>query len=249
MTRGSLQLAAVGASASVVDGGDAAGLLEVGVLGPFEVWVGADSVALKGAKRDALLAVLGLAGGRVVAVEELIGVLWEEDLPAAPRNALQHHVARLRAALGPESIVASPDGYALKEASVDALRFEELLGRARAALREGDPRVGAECAASGLGLWRGPALQGLCDSSWLRAAARRLEALRVDMLEERFEAALALGEHREIVAGLRAALEESPFRERLWGQLMLALYRSGRQADALETFQDARRVLGRESGL
>ena len=85
-------------------------------------------------------------------------------------------------------------------------------------------------------------MQGLTETDWFGAEARRLEALRVDALEERFETALALGEHRELVPALRAAMDENPFRERLWGQLMLALYRGGRQADALETFQDARRV-------
>ena len=108
------------------------------------------------------------------------------------------------------------------------------------------------CAARSLALWRGPALQGLPDTHALSAAARRLEELRIDALEERFEAALALGEHREIVSELKHAIDEHPFRERLWRQLMLALYRSGRQADALETYRSARRVhverLGLEPG-
>ncbi len=219
------------------------------MLGPFEVRLGGSCVGVSGSKRDALLAMLGLVGGHAIGVEELIDALWEKDLPAAPRNALQHHVARLRATLGREWIVASPHGYALKDAWVDALWFEELLAKARLALREADAQSGAESVSLALGLWRGPALEGLTDTSRLRAEAQRLEALRVDALEEQFEAALALGEHREVVSGLRLALEESPFRERLWGQLMLALYRSGRQADALETFQEARRVLGQELGL
>ena len=98
-------------------------------------------------------------------------------------------------------------------------------------------------------LWRGPALQGLTGTAWFDAEARRLESLHVDALEEQFEVALALGEHRELVPALRSALADNPFRERLWGQLMLALYRSGRQADALEIFQEARRVLSDELGL
>ena len=236
-----------GSSAAEADGTAAA--LEIRVLGPFEVRLGGARVAVSGGKRDALLAVLGLAGGRVVGVEELIDALWGQDLPAAPRNAVQHHVARLRAALGPDSVIASPHGYALNDAWVDALRFEELLAQARVRLREGDAQSGAESVSLALGLWRGPPLQGLTDTSWSRAAAQRLEALRIDALEEQFEAALAVGEHREIVPGLRSALEQSPFRERLWGQLMLALYRSGRQADALEAFQEARRILGQELGL
>ena len=220
--------------------------LEIRLLGPFEVLAGDGPAGVSGSKRHGLLALLALRRGRVVGVEALVDALWDEDLPAAPRNAVQHHVARLRAALGQDSIVASPDGYALADASVDALRFEALLAEARAALREGDARAGAEAVADALGLWRGPALHGLTDTEWFRAEARRLEALRVDALEEQFEAALALGEHREIVSTLRTTIEENPFRERLWGQLMLALYRSGRQADALETFQEARNVLSEQ---
>ncbi len=223
--------------------------LEIRMLGPFEVVAGAQPVDVSGGKRHALLALLALRGGRVAGVDELIDALWGEDLPAAPRNALQHHVARLRAVLGQETIVASNDGYALRDAAVDALRFEELLGEARAALRGGDAAAGAQATALALDLWRGPALHGLTETTWVNAEARRLEALRFDALEEQFEAALALGEHREIVSALRAAVEENPFRERLWGQLMLALYRSGRQADALDTFQEARGVLAQELGL
>jgi len=223
--------------------------LEIRVLGPLEVLVGGRPVAVSGSKRHALLALLALRRGRVVGVDSLVDALWGEDLPSSPRNAVQHHVARLRSALGPTSIAASPDGYALTDAAVDALRFEDLLGATRAALREGDAHTAADSVAPALALWRGPALQGLTDMAWFEAEARRLEALRVDALEEQFEAALALGEHREIGPALRAAIEESPFRERLWGQLMLALYRSGRQADALETFQEARRVLSEELGL
>jgi predicted ATPase/DNA-binding SARP family transcriptional activator len=223
--------------------------LEIRLLGPFEVVAGGCQVDVSGSKRHALLALLALHRGRVLGVDELIDALWDADLPASPRNALQHHVARLRPVLGQETIVASDDGYALVDAAVDALDFEELLGEARLALREGDAAAGAEAVALALGLWRGPALQGLTDTTWFRGEARRLEALRVDALEEQFEAALALGEHREIVSALRAAVEENPFRERLWGQLMLALYRSGRQADALGTFQEARGVLAQELGL
>ena len=204
---------------------------------------------MSASKRHGLLAVLALRRGRVVGVDELIDALWGEQLPAAPRNAIQHHVARLRAALGQESIVGSSDGYALGDASIDAVRFEELLAEARDALREGDARSAADCIELALALWRGRALQGLPETEWFGAEARRLEALRVDALEERFEAALARGEHRELVSALRATLDENPFRERLWGHLMLALYRGGRQADALETFQEARRVLAEQLGL
>ena len=223
--------------------------LEIRVLGPFEVVAGGCPADVGGAKRQALLAMLALGTGRVVGVDMLIDGLWGDELPSAPRNALHHHVARLRAALGEEAIVGSADGYALRGALVDAVRFEELLADTRGALRDGDVGVAADTVASALALWRGPALHGLTGTAWFSAEARRLETLRVDALEERFEVALALGEHRELVSALRAALVDNPFRERLWAQLMLALYRSGRQADALETFQEARRVLAEELGL
>lgn len=223
--------------------------LEVRLLGPFEVTTGGRPAAVSGGKRQALLALLALNRGRVVAVDALIDALWEDDLPAAPRNAVQHHVARLRAALGPDAITATPDGYALTGAEVDVQRFEELMREARGALRAGDAVSAAESVARGLELWRGPALHGLTETPWFDAEARRLETLRVDALEERFEAALALGEQSDVLPALRAALDENPFRERLWGQLMLALYRSGRQPDALDTYREARRVFSEELGL
>jgi predicted ATPase/DNA-binding SARP family transcriptional activator len=224
-------------------------LLEIRVLGPFEALAGGTPADVGGSKRQALLAMLALRNGRLVGVDMLIDGLWGEELPAAPRNALHHHVARLRAALGEGAIAGSADGYALKDASVDAADFEALLAEARAASRARDVEAAAEAVAAALALWRGPALQGLTETAWFRAEAQRLEALRVDALEEQFEAALALGEHRELTPALRAVLDENPFRERIWGQLMLALYRGGRQADALEAFQDARRVLADELGL
>jgi predicted ATPase/DNA-binding SARP family transcriptional activator len=223
--------------------------LEVRLLGPFEVVVAGQPVDVPGAKRQALVACLSLRTGRVVPTDTLIEALWGSDLPAAPRNAVQHHVARLRRALGEDAIRLAPDGYAIDGAVVDAIQFEELLAGARAALRAGDARGAADAVADALSLWRGPALLGLPQSTWATAEAGRLDALRLDALEERFEASLALGEHAVIGTAIRAALEESPFRERLWGQLMLALYRSGRQADALEVFQEARRVLIEELAL
>ena len=136
-------------------------LLEIRLLGPFEVLAGGTPADVGGSKRQALLAMLALRQGRVVDVDALVDGLWGEELPAAPRNALHHHIARLRAALGEESIVGSSDGYALKDARVDAVRFEELLAETRAALRDGDAPAAADAVASALALWRGPALQGL----------------------------------------------------------------------------------------
>src|SRR5581483_8254066 len=213
------------------------------------VLAGGTQADVGGSKRQALLAMLALRNGRAVGVDLLVDGLWGTELPSAPRNALHHHVARLRAALGDDAIAGSTDGYALRGARVDAERFEELLDETRRAVRDGDAPSGADLVAAALELWRGPALQGLTGTAWFGAEARRLETLHVDALEEQFEVALALGEHRELAPALRSALADNPFRERLWGQLMLALYRSGRQADALETFQEARRVLADELGL
>ena len=223
--------------------------LDIRLLGPFEAFVGGRPVEVTGPKRHALLALLALRCGRVVPVQALVDALWGAEVPPAARNAIQHHVSRLRAALGADSIVTAPDGYALASATVDALRFEELLDKARSAQRAGDACQAAELVGRGLGLWRGRPLQGLPDSPWLGAEAARLEALRVDALEEQFEAALALGEHTEVVSRIRRVLEEHPFRERLWGQLMLAQYRSGRQAEALESFRQAGHVLTQQLGV
>jgi len=217
--------------------------LEIRLLGPFEVIAGGQHVPIPGSKRQALLAMLAFAHGRVVAVDDLIDALWGADLPAAPRNAVQHHIARLRAGLGHGTVAGSGQGYALRHATVDAIVFEELLAAAQAARRAGDPRAAAADATAALALWRGAALQGLTDAPWFGAEARRLDALRLDAEEERFDAALALGEHRDLVPEIRATLNDNPYRERLWGQLMLALYRGGRQADALDTFHEARRLL------
>ena len=225
------------------------GKLEVRLLGPFEVVVGGKPADVPGAKRQALVACLALRTGRVVSTDTLVEALWGSELPSAPRNAVQHHVTRLRRALGPDTIRLAADGYALEGAVADAMEFEELLAAARGALRAGDARGARDTIADALDLWRGPALLGLPQSSWATAEAGRLDSLRLDALEEGFEAALALGEHADLVPALRAALEESPFRERLWGQLMLALYRSGRQADALEVFQEARQMLLEELAL
>jgi DNA-binding SARP family transcriptional activator len=223
--------------------------LEIRLLGTFEVVVDGVPAGTGGSRRDALLALLALRRGRPASVEALIDDLWGSDLPASPRNAVQHHVARLRAALGPEAIVGTPNGYALADATTDAVVFEDLLVEARAALRGGDAHTAADLASRALSLWRGSALEGLAATDSVGAEAARLEELRIDALEERFEAALELGEHREIISELHQAVHERPFRERFWRQLMLALYRSGRAVDALEAYRAARRVHVEQLGL
>jgi len=223
--------------------------IQVRVLGPLEVTVDGRPTDICGPKRSVLLAVLALHRGRVVSIDGLLEQVWGLDDRASSRNALHHHIARLRGSLGRTAIAASPSGYALVSAGTDAAACEEALASARAALRAGDAARAEELAMEALSAWRGFALQGLTDTPWLEAEANRLDELRVDALEEHFEAALALGRHREIVSEVELAVGESPFRERLWQQLMLALYRSGRQADALEAYQTARNVYIERLGL
>ncbi len=145
------------------------GKLEIRLLGPFEVVVAGQPVEVPGAKRQALVACLALRAGRVAPTDTLVEALWGSDLPSAPRNAVQHHVTRLRRALGEDAIRLAADGYALDGALVDAIQFEELLAAARSALRAGDPRGAEETVAEALALWRGPALLGLPQSSWATA--------------------------------------------------------------------------------
>lgn len=223
--------------------------LSIRVLGPFEVLVDGHPADVSGPKRRALVALLALQRGRVMSVDSIVEAIWGDDRPSDPANAVQHHVTRLRKALGPEALVAGPEGYALRDAELDVVLFEELLDGARAALRGGDARAAAAAADDALALWGGPPLAGLPEADWTNTEQERLEALRLDVLEERFEALLALGEHMTLVPELRNTLATNPYRERLWRQLMLALYRAGRQADALEAYQEARRVLSDELGL
>ena len=223
--------------------------LAVRLLGPVEVLVDGKPAELAGPRQLALVAFLALRPKGMATVDALVDALWTDGLPSDPGNAIQHHVTRLRKVLGPEALAAQPEGYGLRGADVDALEFEALLRAARAAMREGDAARAAETTAAALALWRGRPQAGLSEADWTGAEQTRLDALRLDVVEERFEALLALGEHATLVADLRAALDESPFRERLWAQLMLALYRAGRQAEALEAFQQARRTLAEELGL
>jgi tetratricopeptide (TPR) repeat protein len=155
--------------------------------------------------------------------------------------------------LGPEAwrLVTRAPGYQLKVSAgeLDAQRFQDLAEEGRRALVRADPQAAAELLAAALGLWRGPLLADLAEVTALEPERARLEALRLTAFEDRLEAELTLGGHAALVGELEMVLAEHPFRERLWGQLMLALYRSGRQADALQAFQRARRVLDEELGI
>jgi DNA-binding SARP family transcriptional activator len=217
------------------------------ILGPLEVVDGDRTLTLGGPKQRSLLALLLLRANEVVATETLIDRLWDERPPSTAAKVVQVQVWRLRRALGAEALVTRPPGYLLQVGAeeYDLARFEQLVGDARGA----SPAVAAGKLREALALWRGTPLADLAHEDFATAEVARLEELRVIALEQRVEADLALGQHGELVPELEALVGEHPYRESLHGQLMLALYRSGRQADALERFQALRRLLDEELGL
>ncbi|HZS25479.1 MAG TPA: BTAD domain-containing putative transcriptional regulator [Gaiellaceae bacterium] len=214
------------------------------LLGPIEVRAEGQPVPL-GRRLRALLALLLVEPGRVVSAPMLAEELWAGAPPPGAETTLRSYVSRLRRALGGAAIVSEPGGYAAAVAAdaVDAVRFERLLRDGRVALERDDAAGAAELLGSALALWRGAALEDVAEYGRLAAEARRLDELRLACLEERFEAELALGRHGELVPELRALVEREPLRERLRRQLVLALYHSGRQADALAEHREARRAL------
>jgi predicted ATPase/DNA-binding SARP family transcriptional activator len=222
-----------------------------GILGPF-LLVGADGEPRTAAAREReVLALLALHAGEVLTRERLIDALWGERLPANPGNALQQRVVHVRRLLDdPEELATVPGGYRLtvEPDAVDAGRFERLGAAGAAALHAGDPAGASASLAAALGQWRGDALQDV-GAPWAGPAARHLEEARLATLEDRIDADLALGRHAAIVGELEALTGDHPLRERLRGQLMLALALSGRQAEALEVFARTRALLTEELGL
>ncbi len=216
------------------------------VLGPLEV---EHAPALGGPKPRTLLARLLLEANRVVSYDELIDAVWPEAPPERARHTLQVYVSSLRRALGADRIRAHRSGYSVQvEADeLDLSRFERLAADGRRRLRAGDPMEAHSRLAEALSLWRGPALADIRPG--LEPDRERLEEMRFAAVEDDIDARLALGEHAEVVPELEALIGGRPTRERLRRQLMLALYRSGRQADALEAYRDARQVLVEELGL
>ncbi|MEA2418726.1 MAG: hypothetical protein QOE60_932, partial [Thermoleophilaceae bacterium] len=223
------------------------------ILGPLEVLDEGREVALGGAKQRALLAVLVLHANETLSTDRLIEELWEERPPATAAKTVQVHVSRLRKALasGGELIVTRERGYRLEldPERLDAHRFERLLAQARDDLAADRPQQATATLEDALSLWRGEPLADLAYEPFAAAEIARLEDVRVAALELLIEAKLALGGHAEVVAQLEALIAEYPFRERLRAQLMLALYRSDRQADALQAYQNARRKLVEELGI
>jgi WD40 repeat protein/DNA-binding SARP family transcriptional activator len=229
------------------------------VLGPLEVEADDGPVVLGGPKERLLLALLLTRPNRVVPVEELVRGLWGDQPPSSAAKTLQSHVVRLRRALEPgrargapgEVLVTREPGYLLRVASgaLDATRFEDLTAAGRRALADGSAEAAGALLREALGLWRGGAFEQFLDSDLAVAEADRLGELRMVALEDRIEADLRLGRHRELVAELEGLVRDQPLRERLWAQLLVALYRSGRQADALLAYQRARSVLVEELGI
>jgi DNA-binding SARP family transcriptional activator len=191
------------------------------------------------------LALLLVHRGAVVRLDRVVDELWGDAVPRNPRNAVQVVASRLRAAVGEGVVVSEAGGYAVRlwPGALDADRFEERFRRGREELARGEPRDAAETLRHALGLWRGPALADVRDEAFAQPEIARLDDLRLACLSERVDADLALGRHAEVTGELEALVREHPYRERLRGQLMLCLYRAGRQADALAAFRAARRAL------
>jgi predicted ATPase/DNA-binding SARP family transcriptional activator len=212
------------------------------ILGPLEVIDSDNPVSLAGAQRS-LLALLLLSANEVVSADRLIEELWGGEVPESGRSALQVRISQLRKSLGGARgrIVTRPAGYLLRvdPDELDLYGFERLVREAD----RSEPAEAAEKLREALSMWRGPPLVDLSDASFAQPAIRRLEEQRLAALEKRVEADLALGRHADLIAELTTMVEEYPLREHLHAQLMLALYRCGRQAEALSAYQTARRVL------
>jgi DNA-binding SARP family transcriptional activator len=234
-------------------------LLEFRILGPLEVVGEAGALRLGGPKRRGVLAILLLNANRVVPIDRLADDLYGDATPASAVTQLQGHVSQLRKLLDPDRPAGAPGslletrepGYLIKVApeQIDLQRFERQTEDALRALARGDAADAAASLRRALDLWRGPALADLADEPFAQPAIARLEELRLAALEQRIEAELALGRHLELVGELETLVSEYPFREGLRGQLMLALYRSGRQTDALAAYREARRALVESFGV
>jgi DNA-binding SARP family transcriptional activator len=218
------------------------------ILGPLEVWDSDRPVRLSGAKERALLALLLLHANEAVSADRLVDELWGERPPTTARKSLQVRVSTLRKALGSDVVATRDGGYLIRveAAELDLHRFEALVADARAADR---PDAAGRMLRSALKLWRGPPLSEFAYEAFAQGAIARLEELRLAALELRLEADLACGLHAEVVPELEALVSDEPLREGLRGLLMLALYRSGRQADALEAYRRTRETLLDQLGI
>ena len=231
--------------------------MEFRILGPVEVLEGGRPLRVSGAKERAVLALLLLHANQLISSDRIVDEIWGAEAVGPARKSLQVRVSELRKALRAGAATAGEllegrgAGYFLSLGSdqLDLHRFERLVEKGRRALVEDRAEAAAEALREALALWRGPALADFAYEPFAQAAIARLEELRLAALELRVDADLALGRHAELVGELRALVAEHPLRERLRAQLMVALYRSGRQGEALEVYQEARRALLDELGL
>jgi DNA-binding SARP family transcriptional activator len=221
---------------------------EFRILGPIEVLAAnGDPVPLGGQRQHAVLAVLLLHTNHVVSTEFLVDALWGESPPRTATPSLQNAISALRKVLGPDVLLTRPPGYrlAVEPEAVDLGRFEHLVASARGA----EPEARAALLREALALWRGDPLAEVAFEPFAIPEVRRLEELRLATLEDRIDADLACERSAELVPELESLVGRNPVRERLRGQLMLALYHSGRQGDALQAYQDFRRALVDQLGL
>src|SRR5436190_4098444 len=233
--------------------------MEFCILGPLEVSDDSRRVPLAATKQRTLLTILLLHANRVVPSDRLVDDLWGARPPPTAVSALQVYVSQLRKALEPgrrkgepsSFLMTRPGGYLLRvePGRLDAERFEHLFAEGSRAQKAADPAAAAPLLHEALGLWRGSALAEFSYEPFAQSEIARLEELRLDAVEERIEADLALGRHAALPGELEALVSEHPLRERLRGQLMVALYRAGRQAEALEAYRGARRTFDEELGI
>jgi DNA-binding SARP family transcriptional activator len=221
--------------------------MEFRLLGPLEVSERDRPLALGGVKQRSLLAVLLLHANEVVSTDRLIDELWGGEPPATAAKSVQVYVSRLRKELGEGRLVTRAPGYVLHvdPAELDLARFEQLLGEAR----RSSPDTAARKLRQALALWRGPALADLTYEAFAQAEVARLEELRLAAVEQRIDADLGAGRHADVIGELESLAARHPLREGLRSRLMLALYRSGRQAEALDAYRAARRELAEDLGL
>jgi DNA-binding SARP family transcriptional activator len=226
-------------------------MVEFRVLGPVEAVVDGRPIPLPATKPRALLAVLLLSRNRAIPVSELVTELWGDEPPETATKALQVHVSQLRKAIGADRVLTKPPGYSVRveDGELDLDRFDRLVREGRERLAAGDANTAAQRLEQALELWRGPPLAEFRSEPFAREAGARLEESRLAAIEERIEADLELGRHTRLMSELEQLVARHPYRERPRGQLMLALYRSGRQAEALELYRRTRETLVDELGI
>ena len=226
------------------------GRMHFRVLGPLEVDAGGGPIPLGGPKQRAVLAHLLIRANQLVPADTLVDGIWGDEPPEKARNVLQTYVSHLRKAIGRDRIQSLAPGYRLRldHPELDVTRFDALMRDAKKALPV-DPNIAVGMVDDALGLWRGPALADLADQPSLLVEAARLDELRLEAQEFRIEGLLAGGAEARAIGELEALLARHPWRESLWGLLMLGLYRDGRQAEALNAFQRAREILADELGI